>query len=37
MNKRNKGITEVEITLLILFNLSFGHVIPAFDHVTRAG
>ena len=26
MNKRNKGITDVKINPLILFNLSFGHV-----------
>ena len=28
INKRNKGITEVKIAPLILFNLSFGHVTP---------
>ena len=33
MNKKNKEITEP----LILFNLSFGHVTPAFELVTRAG
>ena len=37
MNKRNKGITEVKIAPLILFNLSFGHVTSAFELVTRAG
>ena len=37
MNKRNKGISEVEITPLILINLSFGHVTLAFELVTRAG
>ena len=26
MNKRDKGITEVKIDLIILFNLSVGHV-----------
>ena len=37
MNKRNKGITEMKIAPLILFNLSFGHVTPAFELITRAG
>ena len=37
MNKRNNGITVVKIASLILFNLSFGHVTPAFELVTRAG
>ena len=37
MNKRSKGITEVKIARLILFDLSFGHVTPAFELVTRAG
>ena len=36
MNKRHKGITEVKIAPLILFNLSFGHVTPAFEFVARA-
>ena len=36
MNKRDKGITEVKIAPLILFNLSFGHVTPAFELVIRA-
>ena len=36
MNKRDKRITEVKIALLILFNLSFGHVTPAFELVARA-
>ena len=36
MNKRDKRITEVKIALLILFNLSFGHVAPAFELVIRA-
>ena len=35
-NKRNKGITEVKIAPFILCNLSFGHVTPAFELVTRA-
>ena len=26
MNKRNKGITEVKVAPLIMFNLSSGHV-----------
>ena len=37
MNKGNKRITDVKIAPLILFNLSFGHVTPAFELVTRAG
>ena len=37
MNKTNKGITELKIAPLILFNLSFGLVSPAFELVTRAG
>ena len=37
MNKRNKGITEVKIAPLILFNLSFRHVTPALKLVTIAG
>ena len=37
MNKRNKGNTEVKIAPLILFNLSFRHVTPAFELATRAG
>ena len=37
MNKRKKGITEVTIAPLILFNLSFGHVTSAFELVTGAG
>ena len=36
MNERDKGITEVKIAPLILFNLSFGHVTPEFELVTRA-
>ena len=36
MNKKDEGITEVKIAPLILFNLSFGHVTPAFELVTRA-
>ena len=36
MNERDKGITEVKIPPLILFNLSVGHVTPAFELVTRA-
>ena len=36
MNKRDKRIAEVKIALLILFNLSFRHVTPAFELVTRA-
>ena len=36
-NKGNEGITEVKIAQLILFNLSFRHVTPAFELVTRAG
>ena len=36
MNKRDKRITEVKIALHILFNLSFGHITPAFELVTRA-
>ena len=36
MNKRDKGITEVKIAPLTLFNLSFGHVTPTFELVTRA-
>ena len=36
MNKRDKGITEVKIDLLILFNLPVGHVTPAFELVIRA-
>ena len=37
MNKRDKGITEVKVAPLILFNLSFGHFTPAFNFklVTR--
>ena len=31
MNKTNKGITEVRIASLILFNLSFEHVTLAFE------
>ena len=30
INKRNKGITELKIAPLVLFNLSFGHVSLAF-------
>ena len=37
MNKRNKGITEVKIAPIILFNLSFRHVTPGFELVSRAG
>ena len=37
MNKRNKGITEVKIVRIIQFNLSFGHLTPAFELNTRAG
>ena len=37
MNKKNKGITEVKMAPLILFNLSLGHVILAFELVIRAG
>ena len=36
MDKRDKGITEVKIAPLLLYNLSFGHVTPAFELVTRA-
>ena len=36
MNKNNKGIIEVKMALLILFNLSSAHVSPAFELVTRA-
>ena len=37
MNKRNKGIAEVKIAPHILFNLSFGHLTPAFELVIKAG
>ena len=37
MNKRDKGITEVKIAPLTVFNLLFGHVTTAFELVTRAG
>ena len=37
MNKRNKGITEVNIAPLNIFNLSFGDVTRTFELVTRAG
>ena len=36
-DKRNKRITEVYTAPLILFDLSFGRITPAFELVITAG